>query len=245
MALTLDGQTTLPMMGGGLGTGSGVGLGAVGGGVAGLLLGGLIGSNGNGLFGGGNSNANAAEFGALNNQIQSIQAQIGSQGVHAEINELENQLSAANTANLQGIAANALAYTNGNAAIQTSLANGNFTTLNSINGLGRDITAANTQALINTIQNFNTVNSNITNTSNQIIAGQNAIASQMASCCCEIKSTIMADGAATRSLINDLNVQNLRDQLSAANNKVSNNEQNQYLLSTILTHIKPTAVTVA
>lgn len=245
MALTLDGTTTLPMMGGGLGTGSGVGLGAVGGGVAGLLLGGLLGSNGNGLFGGGNNNASNAQFEAIQTQISGLQGQMNSAGMHSEINELENQLSAANIANLQGIAANALAYTNGNAAIQTSLANGNFTTLNSINGLGRDITAANTQALINTIQNFNTVNSNITNTSNQIIAGQNAIASQMASCCCEIKGTIMAEGAATRALINDLNVQSLRDQLSAANNKVSNNEQNQYLLSTILTHIKPTSVTVA
>lgn len=241
MALTLDGTTTLPAMGG-MGSGSGVGLGAVGGGVAGLILGSLIGNNGGGLFGGGNGNANAAEFGAINNQLQSLQGQIGSQGLHSEINELENQLSAANTANLQGIAANALAYTNGNAAIQTSLANGNFTTLNSINGLGRDITAANTQALINTIQNFNTVNSNIINTSNQIIAGQTALASSMAACCCEMKGVVMAEGSATRALINDLNVQNLRDQLSAANNKVSNNEQNQYLLSTILTHIKPTVV---
>lgn len=243
MALTLDGNASLPMMGSGLGTGSGVGLGAVGGGVAGLLLGGLLGSNGNGLFGG-NGNTNTAEFGAINNQIQSLQSQIQDQGIHSEINELENQLSAANIANLQGIAANALAYTNGNAAIQTSLANGNFTTLNSINGLGRDITAANTQALINTIQNFNTVNSNIINTSNQIIAGQNAIASQMAACCCEMKGAITAEGAATRALINDLNVQNLRDQLAAANNKVSNNEQNQYLLSTILHHVKPVPTVV-
>lgn len=242
MALTLDGTTTLPMMGG-MGTGSGVGLGAVGGGVAGLILGSLIGNNGGGLFGG-NGNASNAQFDAIQTQISGLQGQMNSAGMHSEINELGNQLSAANTANLQGIAANALAYTNGNAAIQTSLANGNFTTLNSINGLGRDITAANTQALINTIQNFNTVNSNIINTSNQIIAGQTALAANMASCCCEMKGVIMAEGSATRALINDLNVQNLRDQLTAANNKVSNNEQNQYLLSTILHHVKPVATVV-
>ena len=66
----------------------------------------------------------------------------------------------------------------------------------------------------------------------------------MAQCCCEIKGTILADGNQTRALINDLNVQNLRDQLAAANGKVSNNEQNQYLLSTILAHLKPTGVIV-
>ena len=123
MALTLDGTTTLPMMGG-MGTGSGVGLGAVGGGVAGLILGSLIGNNGGGLFGG-NGNASNAQFDAIQTQISGLQGQMNSAGMHSEINELENQLSAANIANLQGIAANALAYTNGNAAIQTSLANGN------------------------------------------------------------------------------------------------------------------------
>lgn len=241
MALTLDGTTTLPMMGG-MGGGSGVGLGAVGGGVAGLILGSLIGSNGNGLFGGNGGNAGNAQFDAIQTQISGLQGQVNASGIHSEINELENSLNAANIANLQGIANNALLYQQGNAAIQTSLANGNFTTLNSINGLGRDITAANTQALINTIQNFNTVNANITNTSNQIIAGQNAMMSKVAECCCELKGTILADGNATRALINDLNVQNLRDQLNAANTKVSNNEQNQYLLSTILTHLKPVVV---
>lgn len=138
---------------------------------------------------------------------------------------------------MQGIAANALAYTNGNAALSTALANGNFTTLTSINGLGRDITAAQTQALINNLQNFNSIQSSQQTATNQIIASQNAMSAQMASCCCAIQKAIAEDGDETRSLINNLNVQNLRDQLAAANVQVSNNAQNQYLLSTILDHI--------
>ena len=91
-----------------------------------------------------------------------------------------------------------------------------------------------------TLQGFNGAAMQTQNATNQIIAQGTANAAAMAQCCCEIKSLINSDGNATRSLINDLNVQNLRDQLAAANNQVSNNAQNQYLLSSILTHIHPT-----
>ena len=263
MALTLDGTTPMPSFGGGMG--SGVGLGAVGGGIAGLILGGLIGNNGNGgLFGGnGNNNANVAEFGAINNQLQTLQGQIGAQSMHSEINELENSLNSANIANLQGISNNALIYQQGNANLSTALATGNFTTLSSINDLGRDVTAqANQNALqqlnsfnnlsTTTLQGFNNLAMQNQNATNQIIAQGTANAAAvaagfcdveraMAQCCCEMKGAIAAEGSATRALINDLNVQNLRDQLAAANNKVSNNDQNQYLLSTILAHFKPTS----
>ena len=95
----------------------------------------------------------------------------------------------------------------------------------------------------------------IQNATNQIIAqgtfnaaavaaGFCEISKELATCCCEIKQRIVDDGSLTRTLINDLNVQNLRDQLASANGKVSNNEQNQYLLNTILTHIKPTSTIV-
>ena len=109
--------------------------------------------------------------------------------------------------------------------------------------MGRDITAAQTQALINNLQNFNQIQGTLVNSTNQIIAQGTANAMAMQNCCCEIKGLIQSDGNATRSLINDLNVQNLRDQLATAQGKVSNNEQNQYLLSTILTHLHPATST--
>ena len=253
MPLTLDG--TLPSMGTGSSMGSGVGLGAVGGGVAGLVLGSLLGNNGGGLFGGGNGNANAAEFGAINNQIQTLQAQVGANDLRNEMESMENTFAtitsgqtAANAANF-----NNLSQQIGN--VQTAQASNNFTTLQSINDLGRDVTAQSNQAQLQqlnsfnqltttTLQGFNSSAMQIQNATNQIIAQGTANAAQMANCCCEIKAAISADGQATRSLINDLNVQNLRDQLASANNKVSNNEQNQYLLATILEHLKPASVIV-
>ena len=139
--------------------------------------------------------------------------------------------------------------------LATAQATSAFTTLSSINGLGRDVT---TQANQNSLQQLNSFNQLNTTTlqgfnqaafnqniaTQQIIAGQTAAAMAAANCCCEIKTAINASTQAITALISDLNVQNLRDQLAAANNQVSNNAQNQYLLSTILTHIKPASVIV-
>jgi len=241
--LTLDGTLPTGSLGGGSSMGSGVGLGAVGGGVAGLVLGSLLANNGNGLFGGGNNgNANVAEFGAINNQIQSLAGQISNTALTGQIraDTIDLSQSISNVGTQIG-------------QLATAQAAANFTTLDSINGLGRDITASQNQNALQqlnsfnnltttTLQGFNSSAMQVQNATNQIIAQGTANAAAMAQCCCEIKSTILADGNATRALINDLNVQNLRDQLSAANNKISNNEQNQYLLNTILTHITPTAV---
>lgn len=248
MALTLDG--IVPNMGMGSSSGLGVGAGALGGGVAGLLLGGLLANNGNGgLFGGNNNNNGAATTAVatdivLNPAFQSLQHQVSSLSSQLSTGDLQDSISAVNASVLTG-----------QAALSTALATGNFTTLSSINSLGRDVTAqANQNALSqlnsfnqNTttmLQGFNSQAMQIQNATNQIIAQGTATAAAMAQCCCEIKGTILADGNATRALINDTNMQALRDQLSAANAKVSNNDQSQYLLSTILTHLTPRPVVV-
>lgn len=257
MALTLDGMLPVAGIGGGSGMGSGVGLGAVGGGVAGLVLGSLLANNGNGgLFGGGNNRGEAGEiaYDALQTQIQTLQGQIGANNIDAGITSVNQNVSGTSRDTLNSIA-----------NLSTAQAAANFTTLQSINGLGRDVTAqANQNALqqlnsfnnltTTTLQGFNNSAMQVQNSTNQIIAQGTAnaaavahgfcdISRQMAECCCEIKGVVAAEGASTRALINDLNVQSLRDQLASANNKVSNNEQNQYLLSTILAHYTPTPTT--
>jgi len=239
MALTLDGTTTLPAMGG-IGGGSGLAAGA--GVIGGLLLGSLINGNG-GLWGNRNGGAGAdaaATSVVLNPAFQSLQQQISSLNNEVDNNAILAGITSVN----QNISGTSRDIGRDVANLSTAAAAANFTTLTSINGLGRDITAAQTQALINNLQNFNAIQGNLTNSTNQIIAQGTANAMAMQNCCCEIKGLIQSDGNATRSLINDLNVQNLRDQLAAANGKVSNNEQNQYLLSTILTHLHPTTTAV-
>lgn len=244
MALTLDGMLPAASLGGGSSMGSGVGLGAVGGGVAGLILGSMLGNNGNGLFGSGNNANNDVQFDAIQSQINNLSSQLGTGDIQDSISKLSSEI--------------------GNVA--TAQASANFTTLSSINGLGRDLVTNIHQTDLTQLNSFNNLSTTMLqgfnsqamqtqNATNQIIAQGTAnaatnaanfcaISREMSQCCCEIKGAIAADGNATRALINDLNVQNLRDQLAAANNKVSNNEQNQYLLNTILTHIAPTATAV-
>lgn len=258
MALTLDG--VMPALDHG-DSGMGIGGGVLGGALAGALTGGLFGRGmggwggyggyGYGAPGGPAANAVASSvvldpaFQSLQTQLTGIQSQLSTGGIHGEINELEKSLESANLANLQGIASNALTYQTGNSNLMTAQATGNFTTLNSINGLGRDIVASNTQALINNLQNFNSLSAQISTAGNQIIAGQNTQNATMAQCCCDLRQAIAADGQATRALINDNTIQSLRDRNADLAVRVSNNEQNQYLLTTILQHFHPTTQVVA
>jgi len=227
--LTLDG--TLPSLGGtGMGGGSGLAAGA--GVIGGLLLGGLLGNNGNGgLFGGGNNNNNDVQFEALQNQINGINTSLSSHEVTGAIDQVNQNVSGTSRDQLSAI---------GNLA--TAQAAANFTTLSSINGLGRDVLASQNQIQLQNLNSFNNLQFQNAQATNQIIAQGTANAVAMAECCCNLKAAITADGGMTRALINDLNVQNLRDQLASANGKVSNNEQNQYLLNTILAHLKPAIV---
>lgn len=257
--LTLDG-TTMPNFGGGSGAGLGIGGGVLGGllagGVGGALAGGLLGNRGGGWGGnnwGGGGAATAAvatdivlnpAFQSLQHQVDGVADQLGTNTVLEAVRHIDDQIAGYNS-NTQNLIGN----------LATAQATSAFTTLSSINGLGRDVTVqANQNALqqlnsfnqlnTTTLQGFNNEQFQHAQGINQIIAQGTATQMAMASCCCEIKGLIQSDGDSTRSLINNLNVQNLRDQLAAANGKVSNNEQNQYLLSTILTHLHPTSVVV-
>lgn len=100
-----------------------------------------------------------------------------------------------------------------------------------------------------TLQGFNEVGRDTATATNQLIMGQNNLAAQLSNCCCDIKQAIGADGAATRALINDLNVQNLQAQLADAksmNNSLTQNIAMNNALgnqtSVILQHLIPTTV---
>ena len=255
--LTLDG-TVAPIMGNsGIGSGSGILGGVVAGGLAGLV-GGMVGRGG---FGGGNNwgggygggyGGPAADAAAasvvLNPAFQSIQHQIDSVGNTLNAHSTDNGITSVNQ-NVSGTSRDLL---NSIANLSTAQATAAFTTLQSINDLGRDVTAqANQNALqqLNsfnqlttaTLQGFNGAAMQMQNSTNQIItqgtanaaavaAGFCQISKELATCCCEVKQKIADDGNLTRALINDTNMQNLRDQLVTANGRISNNEQNQILI---------------
>ena len=69
------------------------------------------------------------------------------------------------------------------------------------------------------------------------------MSAQNAACCCEIKATILADGNATRALINDLNVQSLTSQLNDAKLQISNTNQTialENFASNLVARVVPT-----
>ena len=152
--------------------------------------------------------------------------------------------------------------------VNSNLANGFNSISSDINQ--QTIGQLNSANQLNTtlLQATNSTDNLINNTANQIIASQNTsaaqnaanfaqtqyqqqtgfcgIANEIAKCCCEIKGTIKDDGSATRALINDLNVQNLRDQLNDSKNQISDLNQTGALFvnnaaqtQTILQHLIP------
>lgn len=234
------GATGLPviMPGGSDMLGSGGGLGA-------LLIGALLFGGGFGGLGRGAAGAEVAATAGLQNQINGLSGQISTLGIHDEISEVESALNAANIANLQGIAANAQTYITGNAALMAAVERGNFNTLNSVNGLGRDIivnsnqnqlSALNSANQLNTtiLQGFNELGKDTMNSTNQILAGQAAQNAFMCQCCCDIKTAIHTDGEQTRALINATNMATLQAQLSDAKSVI--NSQN------IINALKPVVI---
>jgi len=245
--LTLDG-TAMPSMGGyntGMGTGAGLGVG--GGVLGGLLAGGLAGAvlGGRGGLGGWGGNGYGAApaaaavatdivlnpaFQSLQNQVEQLGDQLGTNSILAGITSVNQNVSGTTRDTLNSIA-----------NLSTAQAAANFTTLQSINGLGRDVTAqANQNALqqlnsfnnltTTTLQGFNGGAMQVQNVTNQIVGQLQAMAATQAACCCELKSLIQSDGNITRALINANTMQDLRDRNVELAGEVSNFRQTQAIL---------------
>lgn len=226
-----------------------------GGGIGALLIGALLfgGRSGLGGFGGGWGGGPAAAaiatdvtltpaFQSLQSQISTLSAQTAADSMAATITGQFN-----NTNNTINQHLNALDN------IRTELASSSFTTLNSINGLGRDVTAQANQNALQQLNSFNQLNTamfqgfnslslqNVTAT-NQIIAQGTALSAQLASCCCDIQNKISSDGDETRVLINSINLATLNSQLNDAKNQISNFQQTQTILNSLSP--RPTVTTV-
>jgi hypothetical protein len=233
-----------PSANAGVGAGLGVG-GLVGGGLLGLIVGSMLGNNGGGLFGG-NRNGPSTEGVALG--ALEFMEQAG-----------DIKLAIANAGGL-GVAAageNRVTTLEQTGALATALAAGNFTTLSSINGLGRDVTSGQNQIQLQTLNAFNGVNTSLLQGFNsaQANAFRDATAIQttlqqqnmvQAECCCQIKQAISVDGQATRALINDIRLAELQSELADTKNSLSNANQTlvfdgklNAMATTIITHLMP------
>lgn len=89
------------------------------------------------------------------------------------------------------------------------------------------------QSNIASLTGFNNLAMQNQNSTNQIIAQGTALASQLATCCCEIKEKIGSDGDETRALINSINLQNIQGQLADAKSQINNFNQTKTLLDSL------------
>lgn len=108
---------------------------------------------------------------------------------------------------------------------QDAFIQGRFDTnsiINKLDGISNGICSS-TYALNNSIKDAAYAN----------MAGLSDLSHQMASCCCDIKQAVAADGQATRALIQQQIIQELRDAKQSAEITLSNAAQSQYILGQI------------
>ena len=251
-----------------------------GGGIGSLLIGALL--FGGGLGGlGGNRNmmgngmgmgggyvpgvvegAQSGALAGLTQQVTSLASQVSANGITDQITNGFAGIDAGITSVNQNISGTSRDLLNSISNLATSQASGNFTTLSSINGLGRDIIASQNQAALQSLNSFNQLQSSMyqgfnantlgmSNGFNSVATGLSNLSREMAECCCGIKNEIHADGEATRTLINNINVQSLQGQLADAKSALNNANQTNYLQSAlnqqssvIISHLAPRPIPV-
>jgi len=266
--LTPNGFQSVSGMGG-FGGGTGFGMDAL---LILLLLGG--GQGGLGGWGGRNGGPATAAvttdvvlqpaFQALQGQITNLQENLSADAITGKISDLSTQLcasgqnlNATNNANTRELAG-------GISNLATATATGNFTTLQSLNGLQAALTQTATQNLIQGLNQSQITNGLVANGfNNQTLAtltGFNAteksidvLAREMAKCCCEtqqaIERSICAGKDNTQTILSQLSHDRMADltqQLQDAKNQISDLNQTNALIannaiqtSTILQHLAP------
>jgi uncharacterized protein YukE len=94
-----------------------------------------------------------------------------------------------------------------------SFNNQNLSWLSNMNALQNVINQTSNGLALGMNTGFSGINYNMNQGFNNVGAAIAGLGSQMAQCCCDLKSSLLTDGALTRQLIQDTNMQNLRDKL--------------------------------
>lgn len=219
-------DSLIPVATGGLGSGAGAA--GVGGAIGGLI-GSWFGNGWNGGWGGrgygcdGHGFTAGAELtsnAAIMNQLSSIQDTINSgtvadlqaqnatnmamcQGFSGVVNNANQNMSTLNNTAVQGFAGLNTAVSSGNAGIQQSLCQG-FSGLNTA-----VLVSSKDNALLN-------------------CESTSAVKSAISDCCCNTQRTIMSESAATRSLVSQIERDELLRELADAKCKLSSLENQQF-----------------
>ena len=176
-----------------------------------VLLALLFGNNGWGGGFGGNNNVATTDF-------------VSSEFTQRDISQLANTTTSG-FGNLSTQLCNCCSDINSN------IANGFYNTANNICNLRSDVLE---NRYANAIGDCNTQRDILIQTTqleNQLGMTSLQGLARLDQCCCDIKSAIKEDGEATRALITQNTIQDLRDRLSAAKDVISDREQTDTLLS--------------
>lgn len=115
--------------------------------------------------------------------------------------------------------------------INSNVANGFYNTANTLCGVRADIMENRYANQLAESQTQRDILLQTTQLENQLGMQSLQGLARLDSCCCDIKSAIKEDGEATRALITQNTIQDLRDKLSAAKDLISDREQTDTLLS--------------
>lgn len=107
-------------------------------------------------------------------------------------------------------------------ALSDQLAQGRFDIAQAINNQTSDMIQMNNANLINAIQGFNNLGSQITNQTNTISQQMMALDAKMTQCCCDIKTQMLQDR------LNDAEAR-----IVAQQNEINNAQQTQTILNTL------------
>ena len=189
------------------------------------------GGYGNGFFGGDGIwaivllallfNGGWGGFGGGNNQVATTDF-VSSEFTQRDISQLSNTVTS-QYGNLSTQLCNCCSDINSN------ISNGFYNTATNLCNLRSDILMGNANTQRDILMQTTQLENQLGMTSLQGLA-------RLDSCCCDIKSAIKEDGEATRALITQNTIQDLRDRLNAAKDVISDREQTD----TILSRLQPT-----
>lgn len=200
----------IPFYGNGYGSGNGF-FGSDG--IWGIILLALLFNNGWGGFGGNNSWNNVATTDFVSSEF-----------TQRDISQLANTTTNG-FGNISTQLCNCCADINGN------IANGFYNTANNICNLRSDVLENRYAAALGNANTQRDILMQTTQLENQLGLTSLQGLARLDSCCCDIKQAIREDGEATRALITQNTIQDLRDRLAAAKDVISDREQTDTLLS--------------
>lgn len=200
-------------------------------------FGGFVGSIFGDWFGGGNGWGR----GGVAPAVGAVANGLGETVILNDLDNLHNSVNGLGLAVVQGQNTSNLAIAQGFGGMAMEVANASATNTAAVNNAAFGIQST-------LCQGFSGVNQSVYQAGVDTRFAINDLARQNAECCCQVKGAIMAEGAATRQLIQNNLITELQTELCDSKSKISQletqnylnasqNAQTQQIINTVLAHL--------